>query len=121
MNVTCLSAKSMGTTARGCFKTIEDRGLPTTRGWRVEKGGEGSLTVMLPENVKKARIFVSFSTIDNGYLLLTSKDGTTQKIEAKDAIHSTLIDINLDYTKLITITSDIKNTTVAIHYIGLEY
>lgn len=119
LNVTCLSSKSMGVTVRGCFKTLEDNGLSSSRGWRVSKG-EGSLTVMLPDNVKKARLFVAFGSADNGYLLLTSKDGTTQKIMAKQAIHSTLIDIELDPTKLITITSGVENT-ISIHYIGLEY
>ena len=119
MSVSCLSAGSMGVVARGCFKTIEDNGIPYSRGWHLEKG-EGSLTVMLPDNVKKAKLFVSFGSADNGYLLLTSKDGTTQKIQAKQAVNSTLIDIELDLTKLITITSDVEKT-VSIHYIGLEY
>lgn len=118
LNVSCINAKTMGATARGVFKTLEGN-FPHSRGWYVEKG-EGSLTVLFPENVKKARMLVRFGNT-KGALLLTSFDGTTQRIKSSQAVNATLIDIKLDLTKLVTITSELEGGSASIYYIGVEY
>ena len=120
LNATCVNANSMGITARGCFKTHEDKTISSRRGWYCTSTVDsGSLTVMLPDNVKKARLLISMGGAV-GSLVLTSPDGTTQKINAKKAPHATLIDIELDLTKLITITSELESGNASIYYIGIE-
>lgn len=117
LNASCLVSGSMGITARGVVKSqVGDK--TSSRGWWIEKG-EGSLTVLLPENVKKAKLLLDMGRA-SGCLLLTSFDGTTQKIDAKKAPHATLIDIKLDLTKLITITPQFESGSAMIYYIGIE-
>ena len=55
-----------------------------------------------------------------GNLVLTSFDGTTQKIDAKKARNATLIDIELDLTKLITVKPQFESGSARIYYIGIE-
>lgn len=117
LNASCLISGSMGITARGTIKSLGEN-KPSGRGWRVEKG-EGTLTVMLPENVKKAKLLITMGNA-KGSLALTSYDGTTQIIDAKKAPHATLIDIELDLTKLITITPQFESGSATIYYIGIE-
>ncbi len=89
-----------------------------THGWNVS-GTSGTLTLNVPENTDRIRLFLDCGAA-KGSLMLESDSGKTKEIKTADAVTPTLIDIPVSFGARITLKPALTEGTVRIFGIGMN-